>query len=194
MPSRHEVLYDLLVLYVNAGNATEARRLIDERLAGRADPALVQQLHAAETCMNLDRCRLRLGQLPVDRERPPDVAGGGLLLGLHGGGLLGGLFGVLQLGVSYSPLMKSCGDPLCAPENGFIISPEGLMLSSDSHWDDAIEAALYYEKGIRVGGSERLFVGVGASFVTADDHTLSAMDARLGRNADRFLFLARKPQ
>ena len=85
---------------------------------------------------------------------------------------LGGALGGLQFGVSYSPVLKNCGDPLCAPQSGFIISPEGAMFTGDSHWDDAVEAALYYEKGIKLGGSDRLFVGVGASFVTADEHTL----------------------
>ena len=85
---------------------------------------------------------------------------------------LGGVFGGLQLGVSYSPVLKNCGDPLCAPRSGFVIAPDGVVLSSESHWDDAIEAALYYEKGIKLGGSDRLFVGVGASFVTADEHAL----------------------
>ncbi|WP_375201768.1 porin [Hyphococcus sp.] len=85
---------------------------------------------------------------------------------------LGGVLGGLQLGVSYSPVLKNCGDPLCAPQTGFVIAPDGVMLAADSHWDDAVEAALYYEKGIRVGGSDRLFVGVGASFVTADEHAV----------------------
>ncbi|WDI32786.1 porin [Hyphococcus flavus] len=88
---------------------------------------------------------------------------------------LGGVFGGLQLGVSYSPVLRECGDLLCAPESGFIVSPEGVMLSETSKWDDAVEAALYYEKGIGVGGSDRLFVGLGASFVraTEDTRTLS---------------------
>ncbi len=85
---------------------------------------------------------------------------------------LGGVFGGLQLGVSYSPVLKNCGDPLCAPQTGFVISPNGAMLTADSRWDDAVEAALYYEKGIKVGNSNRLFVGLGASFVTADEHAL----------------------
>jgi hypothetical protein len=85
---------------------------------------------------------------------------------------LGGALGGLQLGVSYSPVLKNCGDPLCAPQGGFVISPDGVMLSGDSHWDDAVEAAMYYEKGIKLGDSNRLFVGVGASFVTANEHTL----------------------
>ncbi len=83
------------------------------------------------------------------------------------------LLGGLQVGVSYSPSLRNCGDRLCAPESGFIITPDGTMLTETSHWDDAIEAALYYQKGIRVGGTSPLFVGVGASFVTADEDTLS---------------------
>lgn len=85
---------------------------------------------------------------------------------------LGGVLGGLQLGVSYSPVLKNCGDPLCAPQTGFVITPSGSMLTTESHWDDAVEAALYYEKGIRVGGSNRLYVGVGASFMTADERSL----------------------
>ena len=81
---------------------------------------------------------------------------------------LGGAFGGLQLGVSYSPVLRNCGDRLCAPEAGFIIAPDGTMLTETARWDDAIEAALYYQKGIGIG-SDRLFVGVGASYVTADE-------------------------
>jgi hypothetical protein len=92
---------------------------------------------------------------------------------------MGGALGGLQLGVSYSPVLKNCGDPLCAPQGGFVISPEGVMLNGDSHWDDAIEAAMYYEKGIKLGGSDRLFVGVGASFVTAADHELATTSSTL---------------
>jgi hypothetical protein len=85
---------------------------------------------------------------------------------------LGGVLGGLQLGVSYSPVLSNCGDFLCAPEAGYVIAPEGVMLAENSHWGDAVEAALYYEKGLRVG-SDRLFVGVGASFVTAAEDARS---------------------
>lgn len=87
--------------------------------------------------------------------------------------LMGGVLGGLQFGVSYTPKLLNCGERLCAPQTGFIIAPDGTMLTETSHWDDAVEAALYYQKGIGVGGSDRLFVGVGASFVTADEDTLS---------------------
>ncbi|MEX6632756.1 porin [Hyphococcus lacteus] len=83
---------------------------------------------------------------------------------------LGGVLGGLQLGVSYSPVLRNCGDLLCAPEAGFVVSPEGIMLTETSKWDDAIEAAMYYEKGIGLG-TDRLFVGVGASFIHADEDT-----------------------
>ncbi len=86
---------------------------------------------------------------------------------------LGGALGGLQFGVSYSPSLRNCGDLICAPEGGFLISPEGVTLTSDSHWDDAIEAALYYEKGIRLSGKDRLYLGIGASYVTADEATLA---------------------
>jgi hypothetical protein len=86
---------------------------------------------------------------------------------------LGGVLGGLQLGISYSPSLRNCGDLLCAPEGGFLISPEGVSLANESHWDDAIEAALYYEKGIRVSSRDRLYLGVGASYVTADEDTLA---------------------
>lgn len=82
--------------------------------------------------------------------------------------VLGGVFGGLQVGVSYSPALRNCGDRLCAPEGGFIIAPDGTMLTETSSWDDAIEAALYYQKPIRIG-HDRLFVGLGASYVTADE-------------------------
>lgn len=85
---------------------------------------------------------------------------------------LGGVFGGLQLGVSYSPVLRNCGDRLCAPEAGFIIAPDGTMLTETARWDDAIEAALYYQKGIGIG-SDRLFVGVGASYITADEDALA---------------------
>ncbi len=89
---------------------------------------------------------------------------------------LGGVLGGLQLGVSYSPVLRECGDLLCAPESGFVLSPEGVMLTETSKWDDAIEAALYYEKGIGVG-ADRLYLGVGASFVTASEDSRTLSDA-----------------
>ncbi len=85
---------------------------------------------------------------------------------------LGGAFGGLQIGVSYSPSLRNCGDRLCAPESGFIIAPDGTMLTETARWDDAVEAALYYQKGIGIG-SDRLFLGVGASYVTADEDTIA---------------------
>ncbi len=88
--------------------------------------------------------------------------------------LLGGVLGGLQLGVSYSPSLQNCGDRLCAPEGGFLISPDGTLLTESAQWDDAVEAALYYQKPIKLGG-DRLLLGVGASYVTADEDTLAAL-------------------
>ncbi|MEZ5893545.1 MAG: porin [Parvularculaceae bacterium] len=84
--------------------------------------------------------------------------------------IFGGAIGRLQLGVSYAPGLKNCGDLLCAPDAGFVVSPDGVLLSEESRWDDAVEAALYYEKGIGVG-SDKLFLGIGASMVTASEDT-----------------------
>ncbi|NOX81386.1 MAG: porin [Alphaproteobacteria bacterium] len=88
--------------------------------------------------------------------------------------LLGGALGGLQLGVSYSPSLRNCGDRLCAPDSGFLISPDGTMLTETSRWDNAVEAALYYQKPIKLG-SDRLLLGVGASYVTADEDTVAAL-------------------
>jgi porin-like protein len=88
--------------------------------------------------------------------------------------LLGGALGGLQLGVSYSPSLRNCGDRLCAPEGGFLISPDGTMLTESSRWDNAIEAALYYQKPVKLG-SDRLLLGVGASYVTAAEDTVAAL-------------------
>lgn len=86
--------------------------------------------------------------------------------------VFGSVVGGLQLGVSYSPSLGNCGDNLCAPEGGFVVTPEGLMLTDASEWDDVVEAGLYYQKGIEVGQSstDRLLLGVGASYVTADEN------------------------
>ena len=87
--------------------------------------------------------------------------------------LFGGVLGGLQLGVSYSPSLQTCGDRLCAPESGFIITPDGTLLTESARWDDAFEAALYYQRGIG-RGENRLFVGVGASYVTANEDVVAS--------------------
>lgn len=86
--------------------------------------------------------------------------------------ILGSVVGGLQLGVSYSPTLTNCGTDLCAPDSGFVITPEGLMLTDASEWDDVVEAGLYYQKDIGVGQSrsDRLLLGVGASYVNADEN------------------------
>lgn len=88
--------------------------------------------------------------------------------------ILGGVLGGLQVGVSYSPSLSNCGERLCAPENAFVITPDGSLLSEASHWEDAVEAALYYQK--RLGDSDGVLLGVGASFVTADEDALSTSE------------------
>ncbi len=88
---------------------------------------------------------------------------------------VGGAIGGLQLGVSYSPKLRNCGDRLCAPEAGLILAPNGSLLNEASTWEDAIEAALYYQKPISLGGGDRLFIGFGASYVTADEASILAL-------------------
>ncbi|MEO0694872.1 MAG: porin [Pseudomonadota bacterium] len=81
----------------------------------------------------------------------------------------GGVIGGIQLGVSYAPTLADCGDDRCAPEDRLLITPDGLLLNESSSWQDVIEAALYYQKQIKVDSSGGLLVGFGASYVTADE-------------------------
>ena len=85
---------------------------------------------------------------------------------------LGGVLGGFQFGVSYSPRLSSCKDDLCAPQDGLLFTPEGVLLSEASTWDNALEVALYYQKDIKVTDFDGLRVGLGASYVTADENTL----------------------
>ena len=80
---------------------------------------------------------------------------------------LGGALGGLQLGVSYSPSLAHCGKDLCAPEDRLLIAPNGQLLTEASRWDDVVEAAMYYQK--QVGGRNGLLLGLGASYVTANE-------------------------
>lgn len=90
--------------------------------------------------------------------------------------LFGGVLGGLQMGVSYSPSLRNCGDRLCAPEDGFVLAPDGSFLAETSHWENVVEGALYYQQGISLG-RDRLLLGVGASVVTANEdvQALSAL-------------------
>ena len=83
---------------------------------------------------------------------------------------LGGVVGGLQGGVSYAPRLENCGEDLCSPEDRLLITPEGLLLNQSSRWQDVVEAALYYQKNI---GPRRsgVLLGLGASYVTADEDT-----------------------
>lgn len=82
---------------------------------------------------------------------------------------LGGALGGLQLGVSYSPTLRDCGEDLCAPEDSLVLAPDGTLLTESSNWEDVVEAALYYQK--RLSSDWR--VGVGASYVSADENSRS---------------------
>ncbi|OFX05403.1 MAG: hypothetical protein A3E78_04900 [Alphaproteobacteria bacterium RIFCSPHIGHO2_12_FULL_63_12] len=83
---------------------------------------------------------------------------------------LGGALGGLQLGVSYSPALAHCGKDLCAPEDRLLIAPNGQLLTEASRWNDVVEAAAYYQK--QVGGRDGVLLGVGASYVTANEDAL----------------------
>lgn len=81
---------------------------------------------------------------------------------------LGGVLGGLQVGVSYSPRLAHCGEDLCAPEDRLMIAPNGLVLNETSNWEDVVEAAMYYQKELKVG-RDGLLVGLGASYVSASE-------------------------
>ncbi len=82
---------------------------------------------------------------------------------------LGGALGGLQLGVSYSPSLAHCGKDLCAPEDRLLIAPNGQLLTETSRWDDVVEAAMYYQKELKVGDGSGLLLGLGASYVSASE-------------------------
>ena len=82
---------------------------------------------------------------------------------------LGGVLGGLQLGVSYSPTLRDCGERLCAPEDGLLVAPDGSLLNESSNWEDVVEAALYYQTRI----NNELLLGFGASYVSADEDARS---------------------
>ena len=83
---------------------------------------------------------------------------------------LGGPLGGLQMGVSYSPASSNCANRSCNPNDGLVIMPDGTFLNAASQWEDVIEAAMYYQKEIKLAG-DGLLVGLGASYVTADENT-----------------------
>lgn len=82
--------------------------------------------------------------------------------------LFGGVVGGLQLGVSYSPALRNCGDRLCAPVAGFTIAPDGTVINDASRWEDVLEGAFYYQKGLGKG-ADKLTLGLGGSIVTAKE-------------------------
>lgn len=82
---------------------------------------------------------------------------------------LGGVLGGLQLGVSYSPTLRDCGERLCEPESDFLVAPDGTLLTESSNWEDVVEAALYYQKSL----SNDFLIGFGASYVAAEEDVRS---------------------
>ena len=83
-------------------------------------------------------------------------------------GFLGGAVGNFQMGVSYAPELDDCGPDNCAPIGGFAVGTNGEVVPAGFRWRDVSEAALYYQNGLNVGG-DRLRLGLGASFVRAEE-------------------------
>jgi predicted methyltransferase len=81
-----------------------------------------------------------------------------------------------------------------------ILKPGGLAAISDHVGDPAVNNAQLHR--VPIADARAWIEAAGFEIVaesdilrqTADDHTLSATDARLGRNADVFLFIVRKPR
>lgn len=87
--------------------------------------------------------------------------------------LFGGVVGGLQLGVSYSPQLTQCGEDLCSPQDTRALLPETSLLNESSRWENVLEGAFFYQKGLDFGsdGTRDLVLGFGASVVTADEDT-----------------------
>ena len=85
--------------------------------------------------------------------------------------LFGGVVGGLQLGVSYSPRLSECGEALCAPQDERELIPETSLLNESARWQNVLEGAFFYQKGLDFGsdGGDDLVVGFGASVVTAEE-------------------------
>jgi len=86
--------------------------------------------------------------------------------------LFGGVIGGLQLGVSYSPRLAQCGEPLCAPQDERALLPETSLLNESARWQNVLEGAFFYQKGLDFGsdGAKDIVVGFGASVVTAEEN------------------------
>ena len=83
---------------------------------------------------------------------------------------LGGVVGGLQLGVSYAPRLGDCDERLCAPEGGFLVAPDGSVVTQSLNYRNVVEAAAYYQTPL----SSDVLLGIGASYVTADEDDQSA--------------------
>ncbi|MEL6362479.1 MAG: porin [Pseudomonadota bacterium] len=86
---------------------------------------------------------------------------------------LGGIVGGLQLGVSYAPQLAECGDDLCAPQDERLLLSTDPLFTTNSRWENVLEGAFFYQKGLDFGsdGQKDLFIGFGASVVTAEEDT-----------------------
>jgi len=80
LPARTDVLYDLLVLHVQAGNGQAARAVLDDALRHRADDELVAHAERAIVALDLQRSDALLAEGKVDEamvvlERVADETG-----------------------------------------------------------------------------------------------------------------------
>lgn len=92
-------------------------------------------------------------------------------------GFLGGVIGNLQLGVSYAPQFDGCdGDECDALGSSYAMDTSGQIVPQDGRWRDVSEAALYYQNGFALGG-DRLTLGLGASYVQADEEQSGRLGA-----------------
>ncbi len=93
--------------------------------------------------------------------------------------LFGGIIGGLQLGVSYSPQLTDCGEDLCSPQDVRALLPETSLLNESARWENVLEGAFFYQKGLDFGsnGTRDLVLGFGASVVTAEEDTTAVLNS-----------------
>ena len=92
--------------------------------------------------------------------------------------LFGGVIGGLQLGVSYSPKLGDCGEDLCSPQDERVLLPETSLLNESARWENVLEGAFFYQKGLDFGsdGTRDIVLGFGASVITADEETNAVLN------------------
>jgi len=92
---------------------------------------------------------------------------------------LGGIVGGLQLGVSYAPSLAPCdNETFCAPQDESLFATSDRLLNEGARYDNVVEGAVFYQKGLDFGadGEKDVFLGLGASVVTANEDTDSVLN------------------